>query len=83
MRFLQITGYVACLLKFILQSECVFAYVDQLLLRVVLLAAALPVAVGLVNGLRLLLAIVPIHIFLQVQRAAVMALCRTHIKHNI
>lgn len=56
---------------------CVLAYMDQLLLRVVLLAAALPVAVRLVNGLGLLLTIVPVFI-LQVQGAAVMILWRNH-----
>lgn len=49
------------------------AYMDQLLLRVVLLAAALPVAVGLVNGLGLLLTVVPV-LILQVQGVAVMTL---------
>lgn len=52
---------------------------DQLLLCVVLLAAALPVAVGLVNGLGLLLTLVPIHVVLQVQQAAVMVLWREQI----
>lgn len=49
---------------------------DQLVLRVVLFAAALPVAVGLVNGLGLLLTFVPIHVVLQVQQAAVVVLRR-------
>lgn len=49
-------------------------HMDQLLLRVVLLAAALPVAVGLVDGLGLLLTVVPVHVVLQVQQAAVMVL---------
>lgn len=56
------------------------AYVHQLLLRVVLSAAALPVAVGLVNGLQLLLAVLAIRLGLQVQRAAVAALRRAHIR---
>lgn len=50
------------------------AYVHQLLLGVVLSAAALPVAVGLIHSLELLLAVVSIHLVLQVQRAAVAAL---------
>lgn len=56
------------------------AYVHQLLLRVVLPAAALPVAVGLVNGLQLLLEVLAIRLGLQVQRAAVAALRRGQIK---
>lgn len=56
---------------------CVLAYMDQLLLRVVFFAAALPVAVGLVNGLGLLLTVVPVFI-LQVQGAAVMILWSNH-----
>lgn len=46
----------------------------QLLLRVVLLAAAVPVTVGLVNGLGLLLALVSLHVLLQVLSAAVLVL---------
>lgn len=45
---------------------------DQLLLRVVLLAAAFPAAVGLIDGLRLLLAVVPVRVVLRVQQAAVL-----------
>lgn len=54
------------------------AYVHQLLLGVVLSAAALPVAVGLVHSFELLLAVVSIRLVLQVQRAAVAALWRIH-----
>lgn len=54
------------------------AYVHQLLLGVVLSAAALPVAVGLIHSLELLLAVVSIRLVLQVQRAAVAALWRIH-----
>lgn len=43
---------------------------DQLLLGVVLFAAALPVAVGLIHGLGLLLALVFIQVLAQVQDAA-------------
>lgn len=58
------------------------AYVHQLLLRVVLSAAALPVAVGLINGLQLLLAVVSLRLVLQLQRAAAMALRRAHIREG-
>lgn len=54
--------------------SCVPAYVHQLLLRVVLFAAALPVAVGLINSLQLRLAVVSIRLVLQVQRAIVFVL---------
>lgn len=41
------------------------AYVHQLLLGVVLAAAAVPAAAGLINGLKLLLAVVSIRLVLQ------------------
>lgn len=45
------------------------SYMHQLLLGLVLLGAALPVAVGLVHSLGLLLALIFVQIFTQVQDA--------------
>lgn len=50
---------------------------DKLVLGVVLPAAALPVAVGLVNGLWLLLALVLVQIFAQVQDSCGVVLMAT------
>lgn len=47
---------------------------DELVLGVVLLGAALPVAVGLIYGLRLLFALIFIQIFTQVQDPPTMVL---------
>ena len=47
---------------------------DELVLGVVLLGAALPVAVGLINGLGLLFALVFIQILTQVQDPSTMVL---------
>lgn len=52
---------------------------NQLLLRVVLLAAAVPVTVGLVNGLGLLLALVSLHVLLQVLSAAELVLQKVQV----
>lgn len=84
--FPQITGYFVCLLKVLLISQPnsqTHTYMDQLVLRVVLLAAALPVAVGFINGLGLLFAFVPVHVVLQVQQAAMMVLWRSNIREHV
>lgn len=52
------------------------AHMDKLVLSVVLLAASLPVAVGLVNGLGLLFALVFIQIFAEVQDPSTVVLRR-------
>lgn len=53
------------------------AHMDKLVLGVVLLAASLPVAVGLVNGLGLLFALVFIQIFAEVQDPSTVVLRRS------